>query len=90
MAKKREFASDSDVSRFITRKQNQDDEHEHEDKRQQFTIYPDKDLLEQVKILSKLKDISLNNVFINLVQESLKNEEYQKLIKAYQQMKELM
>ena len=88
MAKKREFASDSDVSRFITRKQNHEDEHE--DKRQQFTIYPDKDLLEQVKILSKLKDISLNNVFINLVQESLKNEEYQKLIKAYQQMKELM
>lgn len=90
MAKKREFASDSDVSRFITRKQNHGDEQEHEDKRQQFTIYPDKDLLEQVKILSKLKDISLNNVFINLVQESLKNEEYQKLIKAYQQMKELM
>ena len=88
MAKKREFASDSDVSRFITRKQNHEDEHE--DKRQQFTIYPDKDLLEQVKILSKLKDISLNNVFINLVQESLKNEEYQKLIKAYQQMKELI
>ena len=88
MAKKREFASDSDVSRFITRKQNHEDEHE--DKRQQFTIYPDKNLLEQVKILSKLKDISLNNVFINLVQESLKNEEYQKLIKAYQQMKELI
>ena len=88
MAKKREFASDSDVSRFITRKQNHEDEHE--DKRQQFTIYPDKDLLEQVKILSKLKDISMNNVFINLVQESLKNEEYQKLIKAYQQMKELI
>ena len=88
MAKKREFASDSDVSRFITRKQNHEDEHE--DKRQQFTIYPDKDLLEQVKILSKLKDISMNNVFINLVQESLKNEEYQKLIKTYQQMKELI
>ena len=88
MAKKREFASDSDVSRFITRKQKHEDEHE--DKRQQFTIYPDKDLLEQVKILSKLKDISMNNVFINLVQESLKNEEYQKLIKTYQQMKELI
>ena len=86
MAKKREFASDSDVSRFITRKQNHEDEHE--DKRQQFTIYPDKNLLEQVKILSKLKDISLNNVFINLPKEpafdtySLKQDHLQDEIKS--------
>lgn len=82
MAKKREFASDSDVSKFITRKQNP----EYEKRRQQFTIYPDKDLLEQVKILSKLKDITLNNMFLRLVNESLKNEEYQKLIQAYRQI----
>ena len=83
MAKKREFASDSDVSKFITRKQNP----EYEKIRQQFTIYPDKDLLEQVKILSKLKDMNLNNMFLRLVNESLKNEEYQKLIQAYKQIK---
>lgn len=83
MAKKREFASDSDVSKFITRKQNP----EYEKIRQQFTIYPDKDLLEQVKILSKLKDMNLNNMFLRLIDESLKNEEYQKLIQAYKQIK---
>ncbi len=83
MAKKREFASDSDVSKFITRKQNP----EYEKRRQQFTIYPDEDLLGQVKILAKLKDITLNNMFLRLVNESLKNEEYQKLIQAYKQIK---
>ena len=83
MVKKREFASDSDVSRFITRKQNP----EYEEKRQQFTIYPDKDLLEQVKILAKLKDVNLNNMFLKLVNDSLENnEEYQKLIQAYRQI----
>ena len=84
MAKKREFASDSDVSKFITRKQKP--ETSYEEKRQQFTIYPDKDLLEQVKILSKLKDMNLNNMFLKLIDESLKNEEYQKLIQAYRQI----
>ena len=84
MAKKREFASDSDVSKFITRKQNP--ETSYEEKRQQFTIYPDKDLLEQVKILSKLKDMNLNNMFLKLINDSLKNEEYQKLIQAYKQI----
>ena len=84
MAKKREFASDSDVSKFITRKQNP--ETSHEEKRQQFTIYPDKDLLEQVKILSKLKDMNLNNMFLKLINEALGNYEYQKLIQAYKQI----
>ena len=89
MAKKREFASDSDVAKFITRKQNHSEE-EYTDKRQQFTIYPDKDLLEQVKILAKLKDTSMNDIFLKLVQEALTNEEYKKLITAYQQMKALL
>ena len=84
MAKKREFASDSDVSKFITRKQNP--ETSYEEKRQQFTIYPDKDLLEQVKILSKLKDMNLNNMFLKLINEALGNDEYQKLIQAYRQI----
>lgn len=84
MAKKREFASDSDVSKFITRKQNP--ETSYEEKRQQFTIYPDKDLLEQVKILSKLKDMNLNNMFLKLINEALGNDEYQKLIQAYKQI----
>ena len=84
MAKKREFASDSDVSKFITRKQNP--ETSYEEKRHQFTIYPDKDLLEQVKILSKLKDMNLNNMFLKLINEALGNDEYQKLIQAYRQI----
>ena len=89
MAKKREFASDSDVAKFITRKQNRSEE-EYREKRQQFTIYPDKDLLEQVKIIAKLKDTSMNDIFLKLVQEALTNEEYQNLIIAYQQMKALL
>ena len=89
MAKKREFASDSDVVKFITRKQNHYEE-EYTEKRQQFTIYPDKDLLEQVKIIAKLKDTSMNDIFLKLVQEALTNDEYQKLIAAYKQMKALL
>ena len=94
MAKKREFASDSDVSRFITKKQNQVDsvaevEAENEkEKRQQFTIYPDKDDMEQVKIIAKLKDVNLNTMLLQLIRESLAKEEYQKAIRAYKQLKE--
>lgn len=89
MAKKREFASDSDVSRFITRKQNHSEE-EYTEKRQQFTIYPDKELLEQVKILAKIQDTSMNDIILKLLQEALTKPDYQKLITVYQQMKALL
>ena len=95
MAKKREFASDSDISRFITKKQNQADgvveEIEVEkDKRQQFTIYPDKNDMDQVKIIAKLRDVNLNTMFLQLIRESLEKEEYQKAIRAYRQLQESM
>ena len=95
MAKKREFASDSDISRFITKKQNQADgvveEIEVEkDKRQQFTIYPDKNDMDQVKIIAKLRDVNLNTMFLQLIRESLAKEEYQKAIRAYKQLQESM
>lgn len=95
MAKKREFASDSDISRFITKKQNQADgvveEIEVEkDKRQQFTIYPDKNDMDQVKIIAKLRDVNLNTMFLQLIRESLEREEYQKAIRAYKQLQESM
>ena len=93
MAKKREFASDSDISRFITKKQSQVDgvveEVEAEkDKRQQFTIYPDKNDMEQVKIVAKLRDVNLNTMLLQLIRESLAKEEYQKAIRAYKQLQE--
>ena len=72
MAKKREFASDSDVSRFISRKQNPDDVRE----RVQVTIYPDKDELEEVKILAKVKDKNLNAMILDLMREVMEKEEY--------------
>lgn len=87
MAKKREFASDSDVSRFISRKQNPTEAIPTK-ARQQVTIYPDKDELENVKILAKVKDVNLNSMLLALIREAMANEQYQKIIHAYFQMKE--
>jgi len=98
MAKKREFASDSDVSRFISKKQSQVDgageelevENDKQGKRQQFTIYPDKNDMDQVKIIAKLRDVNLNTMLLQLIRESLAKEEYQKAIRAYKQLQESM
>ena len=87
MAKKREFASDSDVSRFISRKQNHA-ETAPTKARQQVTIYPDKDVLDNVKILAKVKDLNLNSMLLTLIREAMDNENYKKIIHAYLQMKE--
>lgn len=87
MAKKREFASDSDVSRFISRKHNPT-EATPTKVRQQVTIYPDKDELENVKILAKVKDVNLNSMILALIREAMANEQYQKIIHAYLQMKD--
>ena len=86
MAKKREFASDSDVSRFISRKQNPDDVRE----RVQVTIYPDKGELEEVKILAKVKDKNLNAMILDLMREAMEKEEYRKIVRAYEKMKEMV
>ena len=86
MAKKREFASDSDVSRFISRKQNPTEAMSTRE-RQQVTIYPNKDELEHVKILAKVKDVNLNSMLLTLIREAMTKEEYQKIIHAYLQMK---
>lgn len=88
MAKKREFASDSDVSRFISRKKNPVDTQD-TNTRQQVTIYPDKNLLDNVKILAKVKDVNLNSMILALIRKAMNNEQYQKIIHAYIQMKEL-
>ena len=86
MDKKTEFASDSDVSRFISRKQNPDDTRE----RVKVTIYPDKDELEEVKILAKVKDKNLNAMILDLMREVMQKEEYRKIVRAYEKMKEMM
>lgn len=85
MAKKREYASDTDVTRFITRKQNPDEELDRP-ARIQFTVYPTPDDIEQVKILAKLKDVNVNTMFLKLVREALTNEDYQKMIEAYKNL----
>lgn len=87
MAKKRDFASDSDVSRFISRKKNPVDTQDKNTK-QQVTIYPNKDLLDNIKILAKVKDLNLNSMLLTLIREAMDNEQYQKIIHAYLQMKE--
>ena len=88
MAKKRDFASDSDFSRFISRKKNPVDTQD-TNTRQQVTIYPDKNLLDNVKILAKVNDVNLNSMILALIREAINNEQYQKIIHAYVQMKEL-
>lgn len=85
MAKKRDFVSDSDVSRFISSKRFSLDE-PNKPERQQFTIYPMSDDLEQVKILAKIKDVDVNKMFLQLVREALNNEEYQTAIQSYRQL----
>ena len=87
MAKKRAFASDSDVSRFISRKQTPDEAISTKE-RQQVTIYPNKNVLEHVKILAKVKDLNLNSMFLALIREAMANEDYQKILHAYLQIRE--
>ena len=87
MAKKRAFASDSDVSRFISRKQTPDEAISTQE-RQQITIYPNKNVLEHVKILAKVKDLNLNSMFLALIREAMANEDYQKILHAYLQIRE--
>ena len=83
MAKKREFASDAEVSRFISRKKFPEQERA---ERLQFTIYPTAGDIEQVKVLAKLKDTNVNAMFLRLIREALDNADYQKAIQAYKQL----
>ena len=83
MAKKREFASDAEVSRFISRKKFNEQK---KPERLQFTIYPTDEDMEQVKVLAKLKDTNVNAMFLRLIREALDNAEYQKAIQAYKQL----
>lgn len=83
MAKKREFASDAEVSRFISRKKFNEQE---KPERLQFTIYPTDEDMEQVKVLAKLKDTNVNAMFLRLIREALNNAEYQKAIQTYKQL----
>ena len=85
MAKKREFVSDSDVSRFISRKKFEIDEPDTPD-RVQFTIYPTQEDLEQVKTLAKINDVNINSMFLRLIREALINPEYQSAINAYRRL----
>ena len=83
MAKKRTFVSDTDVSRFISRKKFPADE---QPQKLQFTIYPSQDDIEQVKTLAKIHDTNVNAMFLRLVREALNNNEYQSAIQAYQRL----
>ena len=80
-------AYDSDISRFTSRKQNHT-EAIFTKERQQVTIYPNKGELEHIKILAKVKDLTLNSMLLALIREAMDNEQYQKIIHAYLQMKE--
>ena len=85
MAKKREFVSDSDVSRFISRKKFEIDEPDTPN-RVQFTIYPTQEDLEQVKTLAKINDVNINSMFLRLIREALINPDYQSAINAYRRL----
>ena len=92
MAKKREFASDSDVSMFITQREISPEKDEKSaysvNKRRQFSIYIENDIMEQIKILAKLHDRNLNSMALELIKEALYTEEHQRGIQAYMKMKE--
>lgn len=83
MAKKRTFVSDTDVSRFISRKKFPADE---PPQKLQFTIYPTQEDIEQVKTLAKIHDTNVNAMFLRLVREALNNNEYQSAIQAYKKL----
>ena len=71
MVKKRDFASDPDVSRKKNPVNAQDLK-----TRQQVTTYPDKNLLDNIKILAKVKDVNLNSMTLALIREAMTNEQY--------------
>ena len=84
MTKKREFASDSDVSKFISKKQNTT--RVVENKKKGFSIYPNPDIIAQVKILAKINDKTANDIFLQLIEEALSKEQYQRQIQIFKQM----
>ena len=57
-------------------------------KKQQITIYLEAKDVDRLKALSKVKDISLNSVIVNLVLEGLEQDKNQSTINAYQQFKD--
>ncbi len=84
MVKKRDFASDSDIADFISKKQKP--QKEIEAKKSRFSIYPEPHVLAQVKILAKVHDITVNDCFLKLIDEALSNERYQWQIQSFKQM----
>ena len=57
-------------------------------KKQQITIYLESKDVDRLKALSKVKDVSLNSVIVNLVLEGLEQDKNQSTINAYQQFKD--
>ena len=53
----------------------------------QISIYLESEDVENVKAIAIAQDLSLSSVIVNLMQEGLKNEQYQTIIQAYQQFK---
>ena len=89
MAKKRYFASDSDVSRFISCKKNTISTQDLKTRQQVTYLSQIRNMLDNVKILAKVNDVNLNSMLLALIREAINNEQYQKIIHAYVQMKEL-
>lgn len=57
-------------------------------KKQQITIYLEAKDVDRLKALSKVKDVSLNSVIVNLVLEGLEQDKNQSTINAYQQFRD--
>ena len=43
-----------------------------------------------MKILAKVKDKNLNAMILDLMREAMEKEEYRKIVRAYEKMKEMM
>lgn len=56
--------------------------------RYQISVFLEPKDVEEVKAISMAKDLNFGSVIVNLMREGLKNEEYQKTIRAYRQFKD--
>lgn len=55
--------------------------------RYQISVFLEPKDVEEVKAISMAQDLNFGSVIVNLMREGLKKEEYQKIIRAYQQFK---
>ena len=85
--KQEENSTSTDVSEFTSDRKAYISQKSYKESHIQFTIYPENELLDEVKILSKVYDLNMNATFMKLINEALESRKHQRAIRAYMNMR---